>query len=168
MRCLKCEKEQPDTAFGFKPTGERKKWCKPCCREGARLTALGESKERAGRDYLSRWINLRALGFKTYKEYLRSDLWKQVRAEVFAAKGRSCYLCGEPATELHHNRYHRNDLTGKKLKHIHPICRGCHEGIEFGPNGGKRELVFAKKNFGKIRNARKRAVKERGASQHRP
>lgn len=109
-----------------------------------------KKKPIKGRSYASRNYILKMLGFASYKEYLASDLWKSVRKKVYAAKGKNCYLCGKPATELHHNRYHKNDLIGKKLKYIHPICRGCHEDIEFRA-GEKTTLNQAKITFNKRR-----------------
>lgn len=150
--CMKCMTTKEDSRFGVKvSSGKLKKWCKTCCRAHGRSTAVGQSKERNGQNYLSRWHNLKALGFKDYREYLASDLWREVRAKVFHAKGSICYLCPNPATELHHNRYHTNDLTGKRMKYIHPICRSCHERIEFVGVGQKAAVGQAKKSFKKLR-----------------
>lgn len=105
-----------------------------------------------GTDYASRNATLRRLGYKTYSAYLKSPMWRQIRARVFAEKGRGCYLCGSRATEAHHNRYRESDLTGCTIKHIHPLCRGCHEGIEF-KNGEKNELWAARKAYIRRRSA---------------
>lgn len=100
---------------------------------------------RDGGNYQSRYHYLTELGFGSYQQYLASDLWKKIRARVYRVKGKDCYLCGSPATELHHNRYHRNDLLGKRLKYIHPLCRTCHEEIEFKADGRKSNLRQAMK-----------------------
>jgi hypothetical protein len=55
-----------------------------------------------GQTYASREANVRKLGFASYEEYLRSDLWKDVRGRVKRAKGRECSLCLKPSREMHH------------------------------------------------------------------
>lgn len=105
-----------------------------------------------GDSYQSRDAVLRRIGFKTYADYLRSGLWRKVRKKVYREKGDSCYLCGSWADALHHNRYHKNDLLGRKLKYIFPVCRYCHEQIEFDGNT-KRHLRQVKAIFEERRRA---------------
>ncbi len=154
--CTACRTEKPLDAFdrSNKPDGRLKVMCRDCCRCASRIASRAAGEERKlnakGKDYSSRNATLLRLGFATYKEYLQSDLWKEVRKRVYTTKGSACYLCSKPATELHHNRYHKNDLIGKKLKFINPICRQCHEGIEF-QDGRKATLKQAARTFKKIR-----------------
>jgi hypothetical protein len=125
--------------------------CRSCCREASKLAAQAKRDQvtlnAKGKHYTSRNANLQRLGIGSYREYLASDLWKDVRSKVYAVKGSHCYLCGNPATELHHNRYHKNDLVGKRLKYINPICRPCHDGIEFNQEGEKVTLQTASRLF---------------------
>lgn len=114
----------------------------------------------SGKSYQSRAWFLKKLGFRSYGDYLASDLWKQVRERVFEIKGRECFLCGKPATQAHHSRYHEADLVGRKLKYIHPVCGKCHEEIEFR-RGKKATLIQAKKAFNRKRRAHMPAVRER-------
>ena len=100
-----------------------------------------------GRSYRHRAYFLRKLGFGSYQAYLKSRLWAEVRERVFAIKGRLCHLCGKPAVQAHHTRYHEADLLGRKLKHIYPVCRQCHRKIEFDGYGNKNSVVRAKKEF---------------------
>lgn len=86
---------------------------------------------QSGESYEARNIFLRQLKFKDYKSYLKSRLWKKVRGKVFKKKGCACEICGNYATEIHHSRYHKNDLLGRNLKFLHPLCRDCHYSIEF-------------------------------------
>lgn len=104
-----------------------------------------------GWSYASRSRTLNLMGFRSYAEYLKSDLWRRVRAKVFASKGRACCICGEHATQVHHNRYHRNDLLGKRLRFLNPICGRCHEGIEFLADGNKATVKQAGKAFDRLR-----------------
>lgn len=99
-----------------------------------------------GDSYPSRNAVLKALGFRTYDQYLGSALWKRVRKKVFREKGEDCCLCGAWATELHHTRYHEDDLSGKKTEEVHPVCSYCHRQVEFdGYN--KRTLAKATAEF---------------------
>lgn len=167
MICTKCKMDLPESGFdekkvNGKPSGRLKKVCSSCCREIGRGVSRHNRAVRKlnakGLDYSSRNANLRRLGFATYKEYLASHLWKKLRQRVFSVKGKKCYLCGSGATELHHNRYHTNDLTGARLKYINPICRQCHESIEF-KGDDKCTVSQAKRAFNKQRRALKKATK---------
>lgn len=115
-----------------------------------------------GGSYSSRNRFLMELGFTSYRQYLESDLWKEVKAEVFKRKGRYCLLCGCPASEVHHNRYHKNDLDGSKIKFLIPICRGCHLSLEFSGDD-KRTLRDASGVYlarqREIKSQRRRVVK---------
>ena len=106
-----------------------------------------------GTTYASRNLALKELGFDGYADYLASDLWKSIRVKVYAEFGRQCWACGAPATELHHLRYHRNDLLGKRLKYIKPTCRACHEGVEFR-DGKKTTVLQARHAFNRKRRHR--------------
>src|SRR6185312_10043229 len=91
----------------------------------------------------------------SYKDYLASDLWKEVRSKVYRAKGGLCYLCGAQSDALHHNRYSRADLLGQTIKFINPICDECHKSIEF-QDGKKVPLTKAARKFKRIRNSNRR------------
>jgi hypothetical protein len=51
------------------------------------------------------------------------------------------------ATELHHLGYGRAVLTGKSLKQLVPLCRDCHQEIEYAPSGRKRSVVEVHRAF---------------------
>lgn len=89
---------------------------------------------------------LAGLRFPTYGHYLRSATWQWVRTKVFREKGSHCTICGNRATELHHNQYSRDVLLGKDIEPIYPICRDCHKRIEFD-GGSKVDLDGARKKF---------------------
>jgi cytochrome c553 len=149
--CLKCQQDKPSEAF-LKANGKVMLWCADCRTENGKRSKAGNAPEVYGNDYASRQRNLKAMGFSTYAEYLASDLWKQVRARVFAAKGRRCVACSNPAEQVHHNRYHANDLSGKQIRYLVPVCRSCHEAAEF--EGGKKvTLRKAKKAINRMRKA---------------
>lgn len=116
-------------------------------------------KITSGKSYQSRAWFMKKLGFSSYREYLESALWAEIRKRVFEVKGRRCWLCGRPATQAHHTRYHEADLTGRKLKHIHPICGPCHKEVEF-MDGEKQTVAGAKKAFKRKRREHMPVAKE--------
>jgi hypothetical protein len=74
--------------------------------------------------------NLRRLGFKSYAGYLRSALWKDIRARVFARDHQQCGHCGREATSVHHRAYDPKTLTGECIHALSAVCRKCHQRIE--------------------------------------
>lgn len=71
---------------------------------------------------------LQSLGFDSYSAYLASPLWRSIRRRVYEAKGRVCLACEiNAADDIHHDRYDRDTLMGRTLKHLRPLCRHCHE-----------------------------------------
>jgi hypothetical protein len=85
----------------------------------------------SGNSYKNRAKVLSLLRFSNYREYLASPLWASIRERVFKVKGRKCYLCGNNANQVHHNRYRLSKMSGKSLKFLVPLCGDCHKGIEF-------------------------------------
>lgn len=166
--CMGCWKPVPTTDFDQKvdkigfPTGELKAWCRPCCArevERQKQQRMGVTPpNNKGRTYASRDQILRGMGYNSYQEYLKSDLYALIRRKVFAQKGANCRVCSKQATELHHNRYSRKELTGKSVKFINPICRECHEKIEFEKGEGgevfKNSLANAHLKYRKLRRER--------------
>ena len=91
--------------------------------------------------YPKRKRHLRSLGFKSYAEYRKSDLWKTVRTMVFKAKGPTCLSCrSRPATEVHHGTYDLAVLVGADLRPLYPVCRECHKEAEF--DGDRKRNVM--------------------------
>lgn len=85
---------------------------------------------------------LKALGFRTYRAYLKSALWARIRATVFAVKGTLCLVClTRRAMQVHHRRYDRDTMLGINIAYLMPICIECHEAIEFKLDGTKRSTA---------------------------
>lgn len=80
--------------------------------------------------YTVRNLNLRSLGFRSYGEYIRSEMWKLIRGLAFEANGTKCVSCDARATQIHHASYDLRTLTGADLTHLHPVCGKCHEAAE--------------------------------------
>lgn len=111
--------------------------------------------------YAYRAIVLREMGFASYRAYLASPLWKQVREKAFKTKGRKCVLCGATATQVHHSTYSRKALSGRRTRTLHPLCAPCHERIEFDENGEKlrpNDVEFRRRQARKARRAALRAT----------
>lgn len=123
--------------------------------------AVGRSRGPDGKSYAGRAYWLKVIGFSSYRQYLKSDLWKRVRGLVFQVKGRDCYLCGGFASQAHHQRYHKNDLIGKKLMFIQPLCGRCHLAIEFD---GESKMMMRESThrFNVMRRARLKAMRANG------
>lgn len=92
-----------------------------------RIKQTGRQKCFRRRDKL-----IKKLGFKDYKEYLKSDIWKRIRTEVLTKRKFKCFYCKEKATEVHHLRYTRPVLMGEGnyyLGGLVALCRNCHQNI---------------------------------------
>lgn len=83
---------------------------------------------------------LASMGFSSYADYLKSDLWFSIRARVLQKDHYSCRLCGCKATQVHHNLYRRRELYGQSLKGMFAVCDKCHHRVEF-KNGKKLGVV---------------------------
>lgn len=109
--------------------------------------------------YSARDRRLRLLGFASYQQYLQSDLWKSIRGRVLA-KQPECRICRlRKATEIHHRSYKTEYLTGEKTSQLIPICRSCHESIEFSVDGNKLPLCSANAKMRQAQHKRKCGVK---------
>lgn len=70
------------------------------------------------------------LGFKSYEEYLNSDIWQNFRKRYFKSRRRKhCMCCRTPnfEVELHHLTYDR--LGKERLADVVPLCREHHEAV---------------------------------------
>lgn len=76
--------------------------------------------------YRYRDDNLLAMGYPSYRAYLKSDLWRSIRARVLAARP-LCEGCAKrQATQVHHRAYDPVTLRGENLNALTAICRRCH------------------------------------------
>jgi hypothetical protein len=90
--------------------------------------------------YKNRDNKLKRLGFKSYSEYLKSDLWKSIRNQVLKQEKYKCCICGNKANQVHHRTYCITGLAGTNLQSLRAICSSCHHLAEFDENGQKRRL----------------------------
>lgn len=150
--CHRCRNDYDEAVFAIRKNGNRNAYCPPCLQ-------YIKDRGKAGRSYDSRDAELRRIGFDSYRDYLRSDLWRAVREKVFEAKGRACHLCGGVANQVHHNRYHANDLTGKRLAYLNPVCDSCHRKIEFRRGLKIGHLSAVKRKYTKRRKRRLKGLR---------
>lgn len=84
--------------------------------------------------YTTRDAIIHELGFDNYAEYLKSDLWYDIRRTAIASQGQ-CRICAHQGSlgnqlQPHHRKYTRANLRGENLEHIVVLCRKCHKRIE--------------------------------------
>jgi len=79
--------------------------------------------------YRVREQSLKTLGFRTYKEYLNSNLWKTLKVRLI---GQLCQICKvEKAYTFHHVTYSIPAMIGELPDQLIPICKRCHYAGEF-------------------------------------
>lgn len=85
---------------------------------------------------------LSRMGFPDYQTYLRSGLWRSIRAKILTPDA-ACVLCGGVPNQVHHSRYTDANLRGQSLDDLHPVCGDCHHKAEVSSTGKKRSLADA-------------------------
>ena len=104
--------------------------------------------------YAERNDLLRELGFKDYKTYLRSSLWKGIRQRKLELDP-NCYGCDRNDStailQIHHSAYTRENLTGNSLEHLWTLCDRCHRWCEVTRAGYKRDPFQATKEMFRVR-----------------
>lgn len=101
---------------------------------------------------------LKKMGFASYEEYLGSELWARIKAAGFETHGTTCLVCGNKANCLHHVHYEEPLLRGDTVRGLVPICRGCHQTVEFDEDGAKRSIREAKVKLAEVGGERIRCL----------
>lgn len=96
-----------------------------------------EADAKLRRIYEARELVVASLGFLSYKAYLGSKLWKDIRQRVLATTEGKCKYCGRIATQVHHSSYDKKTMIGERITDLHPVCITCHENGEYFAKGGK-------------------------------
>lgn len=117
----------------------------PKRRPDARKPPKKRAKEGKGPvvDYGRRDEILRAMGYGSYADYLRSPLWAKIRRRVFGRDEGKCRICGKHGEQVHHQSYDIRTLKGKTIKRLLLLCRKCHEEVEMDGLGRKRSATAA-------------------------
>lgn len=84
-----------------------------------------------------------------YREYLKSEHWKEVRDERLKIDKRKCYLCGRAsALNVHHLRY--NTLGHENVEHdLVSLCYKCHSMLHRIIDSSKKEYRLLEAEIGK-------------------
>jgi len=90
---------------------------------------------------------LKRMGFKSYRDYLASDFWREIRERVLKRDGRRCVACQRETRIVHHRKYDAATLKGETLEWLSAICRDCHDAIEFAPTGQKNTVSRANRRL---------------------
>jgi hypothetical protein len=96
-------------------------------------------KEKHSFVYSVRNELLISFGYRTYKQYLKSDEWAAIRSAVFSEYP-ECICCTHASQVVHHVKYDSATLLGLHRLHLAPLCNACHERIEIDENGDKGSL----------------------------
>jgi hypothetical protein len=75
---------------------------------------------------------------QTYRDYLHSDNWRELRREAFALVNNRCVNCGGTASELHHLNYFnlQHETIGIDVV---PLCGKCHKFCHWKRNWGNEK-----------------------------
>lgn len=112
--------------------------------------------------YADRNSILRTLGFGSYADYLYSDLWEWVRSRAIGRNGGRCYCCDRKAECIHHFKYTHENLSGRALNWLMPLCKRCHNHGETYKDGSKVwELEKVNERLGVLRAWYRRPTKDR-------
>ena len=81
---------------------------------------------------------LRILGFASYREYLASPHWAEVKLRFGEHSPRQCAACHKPNIRLalHHKTYKR--LGREKMDDLVYLCDGCHQEVHRSAKGSLR------------------------------
>lgn len=103
------------------------------------MTPYREKRQQALKQRIAEFnARLREHGYTSYREYLASDHWRDVKRRYWDSKlPKHCGGCGATkGLQLHHKTYKR--ICAERLMDITPVCRACHEGIhDFEHASGK-------------------------------
>ena len=71
-------------------------------------------------------MSRKKMTFDSYREYLKSDNWRERRKELMEEAGGICADCGDKATQLHHLNY--DNLGEEELDvDVIALCTVCHK-----------------------------------------
>ncbi len=127
--------------------------------------------------YKARGFTLKEMGFRDYREYLKSRIWSGIRQQVASRCGRRCEACQTPGIEeFHHLRYDKSVLDGSDISGVIGLCAFCHDHAEFKDghkvdldeaNARLREIWRCVNRGESVLNLRKRLKKEDPANAQR-
>lgn len=90
-----------------------------------------------------RWRVMQDLGLDSYDQYLSSPIWKAIRTLSMIQNNHRCIRCGDYASEVHHQDYHKDTMLGYRMGSLVPVCHNCHNQAHNNPDGSRRSLTEA-------------------------
>ena len=108
--------------------------------------------------YQVRANSLKELGFRTYSDYLSSDIWRTIRERIFSRDKGKCKVCSRKCHSVHHVTYNVVVMRGDDDTQLISVCRGCHKHVEFD---GDKKLVGSTTINHRLHKA---AISRRGGS----
>ena len=104
---------------------------------------------------MAQWHN----GTSEYDRYLRSALWRKIKARIEARDKGECCICGGDAIEVHHHDYSEATMRGENDAALSSLCRDCHRAIEFDGPYRRFDLADKQKAFDQRRRDHQRALR---------
>jgi len=75
-----------------------------------------------------------------YKEYLKSEEWKQLRKKAYTRSKGFCELCGKKAENIHHICYPKH-YSNDSLNNLLAVCERCHKLLHGIRESVRKELL---------------------------
>ncbi|MCK4654767.1 MAG: HNH endonuclease [Candidatus Cloacimonetes bacterium] len=75
----------------------------------------------------------------TYKQYLSSDQWKNIREMAIKRADSKCELCGAPFHDVHHIKYPAR-LKYDNISNLLVVCEKCHRKLHGIRNNGSKDI----------------------------
>ena len=106
---------------------------------------LKQLKKQKEKEQAAKAKGYELAGFTSYKEYLNSPLWKEIRRKALQKRKHVCCGCGNRASQIHHSSY-KEDVMLDEGRYLYALCSDCHKYIEFN-NGKKNSLEEANRKL---------------------
>lgn len=68
------------------------------------------------------------------EDYLTHPIYRAIRAVAWKRTQGRCEQCGQPATEVHHQRYPQPWGVFDTPGNLQPVCHACHGQLEGKPS----------------------------------
>jgi len=119
------------------------------------LTLPPEPRRPSQRRVNDRAYNLKLLGFKRYRDYIGSALWRGIRRPIVVRANWMCEACKvAPMDVVHHLDYTLETLQGKNPESLIAVCDPCHDEFHSKKRRGKKSP--ARKKMSAMRRRRER------------
>jgi len=99
-----------------------------------------------------------------HREYLKSPLWREIRAKALEHYGEVCGKCGGWGNDVHHKTY-KGVGGNERMEGLQVLCRACHEAFHAIERGikrrtGKKKVANVKALFGYLTEYQREMIRE--------